>query len=433
MSESEIQTTQVKLLPSQHEFLSATERETVYAGGWGSGKTRALCLKAVMAALIPRNVVILARSTYQSLIKTTFKTLVEGDGKMGPVLPQGSYRYKMQQQRIDMVGGGTIMLIGLDLDTKFRSMNAGLVCVDECSEIELATWMELKGRLRNDATELRQICGATNPATKTHWIWKRFLSPNSAAARDRRIITASSLDNHHLPLDYVADLKAMASQDDTSYRRFVLGQWVAYDDGVFKGVWDRAKHIVERDPVNVRQWILGVDSGFEHPAAAVLLGVTGDSVHAFEEFRIRRRTHADIVAMLGERFAKSNPAISYDPSAPALADEFRRQGVWGCDPEPASNSVDLGIDRIRTLLGTGRLTVSPRCPNLIDELESYRYDAQGRVFKYGDDLVDALRYAVAWHMDREGGGRRAPMAMCPDGDDDLDDIDRPLRRGDPMA
>ena len=80
------------LLPAQLDFIRAREREVLYSGAFGAGKTRALCMKLV-SRLVGRPGARegLARKHLVSLKATTLRTLLEQDGNLPPVLPRGTY------------------------------------------------------------------------------------------------------------------------------------------------------------------------------------------------------------------------------------------------------------------------------------------------------------------------------------------------------
>jgi len=69
---------------------------------------------------------------------------------------------------------------------------------------------------------------------------------------------------------------------------------------------------------------------------------------------------------------------------------------------PADNAVAPGINYIRELMEFGKFFVvirdgSPVCPQLLVEIDSYRYDDKGRIIKVADHLLDALRYGIYSH------------------------------------
>lgn len=65
-----------KLFRKQIEFVTATERHVVQSGGFGSGKSDALCVKLVSRASRPGAREGLVRKTLESLKKSTLKTLL---------------------------------------------------------------------------------------------------------------------------------------------------------------------------------------------------------------------------------------------------------------------------------------------------------------------------------------------------------------------
>ena len=105
----------LEVLPQQLRFLRSNAREVLYSGAFGAGKTRAICLLAVMRASIFGSREGLCRKTFSSLRRSTLKTLLEADGLLPPVLPEGSYDYRKMDAEIKIFGGGSIMLFGLDI------------------------------------------------------------------------------------------------------------------------------------------------------------------------------------------------------------------------------------------------------------------------------------------------------------------------------
>ena len=88
----------VDLLPAQLDFIRAKQREVLYSGAFGAGKTRALCMKLVTRLVgNPGAREGLARKHLVSLKATTLRTLLEQDGKLPPVLPAGTYEHNRRR------------------------------------------------------------------------------------------------------------------------------------------------------------------------------------------------------------------------------------------------------------------------------------------------------------------------------------------------
>ena len=114
MTSQDDNTYRLEVLPQQLKFLRSAAREVLYSGAFGAGKTRAICLRVAMRASIEGAREGLCRKTVVALKRSTLKTLLEPDGMLPPILPKGSYEYKKIDGEINILGGGTIMLFGLE-------------------------------------------------------------------------------------------------------------------------------------------------------------------------------------------------------------------------------------------------------------------------------------------------------------------------------
>lgn len=181
----------LQVLPQQLRFLKSTARQILYSGAFGAGKTRAICLRVAMRAATVGAREGLCRKTVVSLKRSTLKTLLEPDGLLPPVLPQGSYEYKKIDGEINIKGGGTIMLFGLEDPARIASMNLSGVGCDEAVELSEQDWTMLRGRIRLKLPNLpNQLYGACNPSTPQHWLAKdsvllAVMSAKKTAKRSR--------------------------------------------------------------------------------------------------------------------------------------------------------------------------------------------------------------------------------------------------------
>ena len=172
--------------------------EVISSGAFGSGKSRALCYTTVARAARPGAREGLFRKTRRSLVPTTLKTLIEGDGDMAPVLPLGSYVHNKSESVIKIKGGGEIVYGGLDDPGKIGSLNLTGAGVDQVEELSEIDWDSLKGRTRVQLRGLPNVVyGVCNPSTPSHWRANSSTSSNGTACRRRlprpsRCSTASS-------------------------------------------------------------------------------------------------------------------------------------------------------------------------------------------------------------------------------------------------
>jgi len=413
------QAQRLEVLPQQLKFLRSTAREVLYSGAFGAGKTRAICLRAVMRASVAGSREGLCRKTFSSLKRTTLKTLLEADGLLPPVLPQGSYEYRKMDGEIKIFGGGTIMLFGLDDAGRIASMNLSGCAVDEAVELNERDWTMLRGRIRLSLPNLpNQLYGACNPSTPHHFLAQRFgLASGRKCTPNCEVITTTSRDNWFLPKDYIADLETMTG---VARKRYVEGLWVG-SEGLVYDQWDESIFVVDELPESFDRTIVGMDMGYNNPAVLLLIGMKDQRMYVIDEWYERQKLEQQVieVALL---WKEEHPAIDcfvIDPSAAGLRASMRNVGL---DAIPANNAVFTGIQAVASRLsndssGKPRLTIHRRCSNTIREFGSYEWlgnrdgTMKDQPKKEHDHALDALRYSVV-HID---GLKTTPSIRSIDG------------------
>lgn len=404
----------IELLPSQFEFINAKEREVLFSGGYGSGKSRILCYAALRQASIPNNVVLIVRKTQVSLKKSTLETLIGNDD---PIIPNGSYTHNKSESRIDINGGGTILYTGLEDALRIRSMNLGCICVDECAELTAQEYSELLYRLRLPIGS-RQIYSATNPATQSHFLYDRFFTRRS---KNRRVITACSLENHYLPLDYIESLKEM---DGVRYRKYVNGEWCSLENGVYDN-FNRDVHVINNNLVGENnlggEYYLGVDVGYKDCTAIILVLNTGHRLEIKSEIYKNKMLMNEIktsIADIVSRCSKNGITVIHDPSAALLGAELESMGIKVIK---GNNDIKIGINRVRTKLscfdGKPGLVIDSNCLNTIREFESYSYgdDGKEKPIDFDNHAMDAIRYVINY-IDDTASNYRSPVVYLMDED-----------------
>jgi len=405
-----VETGAISVLPKQREFIEAGEREVLYSGAYGAGKSRALCLKLVARVSgRPRAVEGLCRKHLVTLRATTLRTLLEPDGDLPPVLPLGSYIHRKTDKTIQLYGGGRIEYFGIDDETKIGSRQFTGVAVDEATELTERDWRQLRGRLRARCAGLpQQLYAACNPHSPLHHLAVRFGFAGSPPARGCRAIVTCTADNWFLPDEYVADLQTF---EGLARARYVLGQWVG-SEGLVYDRWSRAEFVRERAAA-WRRIAIGVDEGYVNPACLLVVAEDGDRrIHVLGEWYKRQQLEASVVAeALKLRMRYGAVTFVIDPSASKLSAALQ---AAGCSVVPADNRVFAGIQAVQqrlTVAGDGKpmLTVDPLCTNLIREFETYEWKEGARgmrdePLKVNDHAMDALRYAVMY-LDGQATGR----------------------------
>ena len=169
------------------------------------------------------------------------------------------------------------------------------------------------------------------------------------------------------------------------------------------------------------RWCVGIDFGYDHPFAAVLIAWTPDlgDLWVIDSFRMERSSalyHTQRIHSMtrGLRIPISWPhdGSQHDlGSGLPLAGQYKAFGAnmmagHAVNHGTKTNNVEPGVAEMRELMMTGKLTIAGHNAELLEELRMYHGDENYRIVKQRDDLICALRYAII--MKRSG----KPLSEC---------------------
>lgn len=187
------------------------------------------------------------------------------------------------------------------------------------------------------------------------------------------------------------------------FDREYLASFDAYQGQVYEE-FDTHAHVREWTGGAFDRRFGGVDFGHGAPGAIVVLGARqardGTHYHAIDEHHsARMATHE--WTQRAYRLAADHRVTDYYAD-PAGAQQIRDWSDAGLPMRTHRrvNDVSAGIRVVASLLASKRLTISPKCVNLIREIKAYRYreDSAGnstdQVVKENDHGADALRYGI---------------------------------------
>lgn len=224
-------------------------------------------------------------------------------------------------------------------------------------------------------------------------------------------------DNNSLPESYKK--QQHSSYSGHMYKRLILGEW-AVGEGLVYSV-DKLKYIsldefkeIYNNAENNRLYHqydsnfdekhnIGVDLGTVHPTAFIKCWKYKGVWYIISEFYKPKISPSDLAIELNKFNEDTRPDmfndndIFYDHAAKwffqQMSQDYRKLKLM-----PAKKDVLKGIMFVENLILNGRLViVKENCPNLINEFNSYSWDAKSNsddVIKENDDALDALRYAI---------------------------------------
>lgn len=432
--ETEVVWTGYEPHPGQLEFHQSSAKFRAAITGVGGGKTAMGAIETIrMAMMYPDAVHLIMAPNYKILKNATLPQFWKW-------LPHDMLEAHIKSQgKIILKNGAVIIYLTADNERhidRLRGIEIGSAWLDEAALFLRSVWDVLMGRLRDPNGPLR-IWITTTPKGLYHWtswVFVKQRNPETREplpnAKDYEWFNWTSHDNPHTPEEYKQTLEMQYS--GAFKRQEIYGDLVAFEGMVYDN-FSHKEHVlkkrqdykVEEDRawvknpttgwVEVKEWIVGSDFGFQNPMACLLIALDNDDrAYCIIEFYKRRQHVEDIRDWLNKQMGILG--IDYltvycDPAQPGNIDMLARMGF---NAQRADNQVLPGIQEVYDRFGprqdgTRGLYVFDSCPNLIEEIGQYRYDKkkEGRdvkeqPVKEKDHATDALRYAIRTHL---GQGR----------------------------
>ncbi len=405
-------------LPRQYEFMRNVELcpFSAYIGGFGSGKTHTLVLQALLEAQVSHSIGLIGAATYRMLQDTTQRKFFE----LCP--PAWIKDFAKSENRVFLINGAEIMFRSLDRPGRLSSLELDWFGLDEMGEIELETFRMLQGRLRRPGGRLKGF-GVGNPAGPAHWTYEYFVEKARIHPERYKLVQATSYENTFLVKQYTDEMDASYGVGTVYHRRYVLGQFVAFE-GAFWIHFDPRPyplgHIIEytsqiEGMIDLASAHFGrvIDFGYEHPFVCMWYITDGKHLVFFDEYHQRQRTLKEHVLQLRlkemehmKRFGVHEYATTWtdhDAQCRAEIEAVTNDAgdVIGFPCAIAEKSVFESIIIVQSLWEAKKLFITPHCKNAMIEIPSYRSKPESlkeQPIKEKDDTCDCIRMACSMEM-----------------------------------
>ncbi len=428
----------------QTDFLSAAEKEVLYGGAAGGGKSYAMLVDPLRFAHHPQSSGLLCRKTMPEL-----QELIDISRYLYSQAFPGA-KYNQQEKRWRLPSGGFFQFGFVDTDSdvfQYQGKQFSWIGIDELGHYATPfVWDYLRSRLRTTAPDIETYMRATaNPGgLGGYWLKKMFVDPApwgepfwatnidsgdtltfpalDQVAQElwgkplfkRRFIPAKLSDNPYLMKspDYLAMLSSLS---EVERRRLLEGDWDVNEDAAFPE-FHRPVHVCE--PFHIPdQWnrFRACDYGYVAPSAVLWFAVDYDgTLYVYREL-YEKGLDAQALAERIIELEWDDPGVL---SGPLDNECWARRGQTG--PPPAQTMIDAGVNWRRADKGPGsrvagkvevhrRLRVDPatELPGLVIFSNCYNLSRVMPMLPLDkkkpedvdtdfteDHLYDALRYGV---------------------------------------
>lgn len=361
-------------------------------GGYGSGKTHALSLRALRLLIEDRTNIAYYMPTYDLVRHVGFpriRDMIENAG-----LPM---RVNAAAATIDAPGYGTVIFRTMDNPERLVGYEVGHSLIDELDTLPKDkaedVWQKALARNRTNLKGKINTIGVGTTPEGFRFVYDRWGKDiQSAESAGYKLYKGRTHDNRHLPADYLENLRNQYPSQ--LLEAYINGEFVNLSDGIVHREWIRPSTII---PQSLSMGVdLATSLKTSADSSALVIGGMMDGVFHVVHAAAKKGTFHEIQEWIKATAAQWNPfiisieAVQYQLVAVQELMRTTRLPVVPVRPDrdkaarllPLASRYEQGMVRHAPSNSANSMRL------LEDELVSFPSGAH-------DDLVDALVYAWA--------------------------------------
>ena len=394
------------LHPGQLAFVDDQDTSILgVSAGYGAGKTRALCAKAVHLAMANQGFIGVVMEPTGPLIRDIWQSDFD-DFLETYDIPYTFRASPLPEYTLHLPGGDTkILCRSFENWQRIIGINGAWVLADEIDTVNPAiankAFPKILGRLRSG--NVRQFAAASTPEG-FRWMWQTFASDDGKGREDRRLIRMRTQDNPHLPPDFIERMQA--NYDPQLLKAYLDGEFVNLTTGQVYDRFDRVKHVTTQVPDISREPLrIGVDFNVGNMSAIIAIRA-GKSLYVVDEVSGAHDTDA-LAQKIKAHYPDHKIYIYPDASGGNRSTNATQTDIAILESYGMSNQspkanppVRDRVAAVQALLENGkgevRLKIAASCVKMIEGLELQSYTEKGDPDKDAgyDHMNDALGYLI---------------------------------------
>ena len=401
----------------QTDFLAADEKDVLYGGAAGGGKSYAMLVDPLRYAHKKAHRALILRRSMPEL-----REMIDKSRELYPQAFPGA-KFREVEKLWNFPSGAKIEFGFLERDAdvyRYQGQAYSWIGFDEITHLPTEfSWNYLASRLRTTDPEIKTYlrCTANPGGSGAHWVKKRYIEPSesnkSFLGEDgltRKFIPAKLQDNPYLAKDGVYE-QMLKSLPPIQRRQLLEGNWEVAEGAAFVE-FDPTKHIVTPFQIPVHwERVKGVDYGYAAESCCLwgAIDTNDGTLIIYRELYQKGLTGEELGSIIG------NMELEDPFSVPGVLDTaaWARTGTTG--PTVGEALIKAGHklrradkNRIQGKIqiheflkvkenGRPRLQIFNSCPNLIRELQSIplsKTNPEDVDTHASDHAYDALRYLI---------------------------------------
>jgi phage terminase large subunit len=392
-------------LNEKYNLLGSDSRYFVITGGRGSGKSYSLNSFLLLLTYEVGHVILFTRYTLTSAHVSIIPEFID---KIETADLSHDF-YITKDEIINKITGSKILFKGIKTSSGTQTANlkslAGVTTwvLDEAEELtDEDTFDKIDFSIRAKGIQNRVIL-VLNPATKEHFIYKRFFESkgvkegSNIIKKDTTYIHTTYLDNYeNLSESFILQIEDMKARRPQKYNHQILGGWLEKAEGVVFTNWSFGKFNPNDLPTS-----FGLDFGFSiDPDTLIEVAIDKDHKKIYvKEHLYQNGLRMEQLAVICSNVA-TNKLIIADSAEDRLIVDLRHKGL---NIEPIKKgTIESGV----TMMLDFDIIVDESSSNIAKEFNNYAYLNKGSKL-YIDSFnhaIDAIRYNVTYHLDNPNKG-----------------------------
>ncbi len=401
----------------QTEFLAAAEKDVLYGGAAGGGKSYAMLVDPLRYC---------HRSAHRALIlRRSMPELRELIDKSRELYPRAfpGCKFREVEKLWNFPSGAKVEFGFLERDAdvyRYQGQAYSWIGFDEITHLPTEFgWNYLASRLRTTDPDITPYlrCTANPGGVGAHWVKKRYVDPfepNESFKGDdgltRKFIPARLDDNPYLAKDgrYEEMLRALPP---VQRRQLLEGNWDITEGAAFTE-FDSEVHIIAPFQIPIGwERVKGIDYGYASESACIWATVdpSDGTLIVYRELYRKGLTGVDLGEMIAQMELEDPFSVQgvLDTAAwartgttgPTVGESLQKAGhkLRRADKNRIQGKIQLHEYLKVQQSGRPRLQIFNTCPNLIRELQSIPLDKSNPedVDTHAPDhAYDALRYLI---------------------------------------
>ena len=401
----------------QTNFLAAGEKDVLYGGAAGGGKSYAMLVDPLRYAHKKAHRALILRRSMPEL-----REMIDKSRELYPQAFPGA-KFKEVEKLWNFPSGAKVEFGFLERDAdvyRYQGQAYSWIGFDEITHLPTEfSWNYLASRLRTTDPEIQTYlrCTANPGGVGSHWVKQRYIEPanhnKSFLGKDgltRKFIPAKLADNPYLSTDGVYE-QMLKSLPPTQRQQLLEGNWDVAEGAAFTE-FEPLKHVITPFALPVHwERVKAVDYGYAAESCCLwgIMDMNDNTLIIYRELYRKGLTGEELGAIITDMELEDPFSVNgvLDTAAwantgttgPTVGESLVRAGhkLRRADKNRVQGKIQIHeFLKIREN-GRPKLQIFNTCPNLIRELQSIplsKINPEDVDTKASDHAYDALRYMI---------------------------------------